>query len=138
MLRWDTSKSALCWSSKEVLGHEARKQPDWLSKIEVDLKPLLEKKNRLYALWSVTGNERDRKRHTGAQRVVRQAVRVEKDACLQHKAVEANRGMNCSKIVWRCIRDIHIARRGLVSERRAVVTDEDCNECISAEVQEER
>ena len=89
--KWDILKSALSETAEEVLGHEHKKQPDWIRESEVDLKPLVAERNRLYALWLATGSERDRKRHAAARRVVRQAVRAAKDAWLQHKAAEAER-----------------------------------------------
>ena len=78
-----------------MLGHEHRKQPDWFRESEVDLKPLVAERNRMFALWLATRNERGRKRRAAAQRVARLVVRVKKDAWLQHKAVEAERGRSC-------------------------------------------
>ena len=65
-------------------------------------------------------------------------MREAKDTWLQHKAAEAERGRHGGKIVWRCIRDIQRARRGLMPERTARVRDEDGSECTSAEAQQER
>ena len=48
----------------------SRKKPDSFRENEVDLKPLVPERNRLYALWLTTGNESDRKRHAAVQRVV--------------------------------------------------------------------
>ena len=84
------------------------KKSDSFRENEVDLKPLVTERNRLYASWLATGNKRNRRRHATAQRVVRQAVRVARDAWLQHKAAEAERGRHDGKIVRRCIRDIQI------------------------------
>ena len=56
--KWDTLKSALYETVEEVFSHEQRKQPDWFREGEVDLKPLVEERNRLYALWLATGSER--------------------------------------------------------------------------------
>ena len=64
-------KSALCETAKEVIVYEDRKHPDWFRESEVDLKPLYAERNRLYALWLATGNERDRKRHADVHRAVR-------------------------------------------------------------------
>ena len=118
---------------EEVLGYEDWKQPDWFRESEIDLKPLFAERNRLYAFWFATGNERDRKRHASAPWAARLAVRIAKDTWLQHKAAEAEKGRHGGKIVWRCIRDIQRARRGLVPERTALVRDENGNKCTSAE-----
>ena len=49
-----------------------------------------------------------------AKRVGRKAVREVKNKWFQAKAAEASGGRNGRKAVWRCIRDIHRSRRGVV------------------------
>ena len=93
---------------------------------------------RFYTLWLTIGRERDRKSHAVARRIAGQAVRVAKDFRFQHKAAQAERGKHVGNIVWCCIRDILRAKKCLMSERTAVVWDEDGSECTSAEVQQER
>ena len=51
-------------------------------------------------------------------------VRAAKDAWFQHKVLEAERGRNGGKLVWRCIRDIQWGRRGLVPVKTVVVKDD--------------
>ena len=94
-------KSALCETAEELLGHEHGNQPDWFRESEVDLKLLIAEGNRprLCSLWLAIGSDRDRKRHAAARRVVRQTVREAKDAWLQHKEVEAERGRHGGKIM---------------------------------------
>ena len=65
-------------------------------------------------------------------------MRAAKDAWFQHKVLEAERGSNDGKLVWRCIRDIQRGRRGLVPVKTAVVKDEDGNTCTTAKAQHER
>ncbi len=131
--KWDAVKSSWCYGAETVLGYEDRRQPDWFRESEEHLKPLVEERNRLYALWLATRRERDRKKHAEACRVARRAVREAKDAWFQRKASEADSGRHSGKVVWRCIRDIQRGRRGLVPVRTAVVKDEDGNECMSPE-----
>lgn len=52
------------------------------------------------------------------------------------KAMEAERGKNGGKVVWKCIRDIQRGRRGLVPVTTAVVKDEDGNTCNTPEMEE--
>ena len=40
----------MCDAAKECLGHQDRRQPDWLRESEVDLKPLFVERNRLHTL----------------------------------------------------------------------------------------
>ena len=54
------------------------------------------------------------------------------------KAMEAERGKNGGKVVWKCIRDIQRGRRGLVPVTTAVVKDEDGNTCNTPEMQQQR
>ena len=63
LTKWDTLKSVLCGGAEAELGYEDRRQPDWFRDSEVDLQPLFEERNRLYALWLSTGKEIDRKKH---------------------------------------------------------------------------
>ena len=57
--KWEVLKSAICDEAQKVLGYEDRRQPDWFRESEIALKPLLQERNRLYALWLSTGRERD-------------------------------------------------------------------------------
>ena len=79
-----------------------------------------------------------RKKYADARKEASRAVRAAKDAWFQRKALEAERGRNGGKLVWRCIRDIQRGRRGLVPVKAAVVKDEDGNTCTTSKVQQER
>ena len=136
--KWDVLRSVMCDAAKECLGHEDRRQPDWLQESEVDLKPLFVERNRLHTLWLSTGKEENRRKYADARRAARRAVRAAKDAWFQRKVLEAERGRNGGKLVWRCIRDIQRGRRGLVPVKTAVVKDEDGNTCTTAKAQHER
>ena len=136
--KWDVLRSVMCDTARECLGHEDRRQPDWFRESEVDLKPLFVLRNRLHTLWLNTGKEENRKKYADARREARRAVREAKDAWFQRKALEAERGRNGGKLVWRSIRDIQRGRRGLVPVKAAVVKDEDGNTCATAKAQQER
>ena len=75
--------------------------------------------------------ERDRKKYAASCRAVRQAVRRMKDSWFLQKAVEAEGRRHCRKVVWRCIRDIQRARRGMVPMKTTVVMDEKANRCTT-------
>ena len=95
-------------------------------------------RNRLHTLWLITGTEENRKKYANARRAARRAVRAAKDAWFQHKVLEAERGRNGGKLVWRCIRDIQRGRRGLVPVKTVVVKDDGGNTCTTAKAQQER
>ncbi len=112
-------KRAMCETAGSVLGSAGRHRADWFKESEVDLKPLIEKRNRMHSLWIGTGRERDKAKWMRACRDTRSRMRAAKNTWFQKKALEAERGKN-GKIVWKCIRDIQHGRRGLVPLRKAV------------------
>ena len=87
--KWESVKSGLCETAESVLGYETRRQPDWLRESEADLKPLLERRTRLYTLWLSTARERDRKKFAKACSDARRAVWGAKEDWFQRKALEA-------------------------------------------------
>ena len=98
----DVLTSVMCDATRECLGHEDRRQPDWFRESEVDL-TLFVLRNRLHTLWLSIGREENRKKYADARRAARQAVRPAKDAWFQRKTLEAERGRNGGKLVRRCI-----------------------------------
>ena len=74
--KWDVLRSVMCDAAKECLGHEDRRQPDWLRESEVDLKPLFVERNRLHTLWLSTGKEENRRKYADARRAARRVVRA--------------------------------------------------------------
>ena len=126
-------KAGLCETAESVLGYETRRQPDWFRESEADLKPLLERRTRLYTLWLSTARERDRKKFAKVHSNARRAVQGAKDNWFERKALEAQRSQFGGKAVWRCVRDIQRERRELVPVRSAVVRDEEGNACTSPE-----
>ena len=95
-------------------------------------------RNRLYTKWLCSGKERDRKRFAKLRSDTRRATRQAKNAWFQSKAAEAQKGRHGGKVVWRCIRDIQFARRGLVPVRSAVVRNEMGTLCSTPEDNQQR
>ena len=52
--------------------------------------------------------------------------------------MEAERGRQGGKLVWRCIRGIQRGKRGLIPLRSANIRDEDGVKCSTTEAQDER
>ena len=128
-------KSAVSEAAGSILGSARKRRADWFRENEAVLKPLLEERSRLHALWLSTGSERDRKKFAEARRAARGAVRMAKNAWFQKKASGAERWKNGAKVIWRCIRDMQCGRKGLVPVRTAAVKDEDGNMCNTPEMQ---
>ena len=52
--KWDTLRSALCKGAETELDYSSSRQPDWFRDSATTIKPLSEKRNRLYSLWLST------------------------------------------------------------------------------------
>lgn len=63
----------------------------------------------------------DWQRFTQARSKAHRAVRTAKDAWFTSKVEEAQQSRFGGKKVWKCIRDMHYGRRGLVSSRLTTV-----------------
>ena len=109
--------------------------PHWFKVCSSVLQPLFEERNRQYTKWISTGEESDQRKFARMRRDARKAVREAKNAWFQSKAAEAQRGRHAGKVVWRCIRDIQVGRRGLAPVRSTVVRDEEGNLCSTLEEQ---
>ena len=109
--QWTAMKSALCESAESALWMERKKRPDWFRESSSVLQPLVADRSKLYTNWLSSGKARDRKRIVKMRSDTRRAIRQARNAWFQSKAAEAQRGRHGGKVVWRCIRDIQLARR---------------------------
>ena len=120
------------------LGKECRKHPDWFREKASILKPLFEKRNKLYAKFLCTRKEDDRRAFAAFRTKVRKDIRDAKNDWFQNKVMEAQSGRFGGKIVWRCIRDIQRGRRGLVPRRSVTVRNEDGTPCNTPQEEQQR
>ena len=90
----------MCDAAKEWLVYEVKWQPDWFRESEMELRPLFSERNRMHTVWLSDGRETSRRKYADARWAARHAVRAAKDARLQCKASEAERGRNGGKVVW--------------------------------------
>ena len=109
--QWTAMKSALCESAESALWMERKKRPDWFRESSSVLQPLVADRSKLYTNWLSSGKARDRKRIVKMRSDTRRAIRQARNAWFQSKAAEAQWGRHGGKVVWRCIRDIQLARR---------------------------
>ena len=65
-------------------------------------------------------------------------MRAAKNAWFTSKAEEAQRSRFGGKKVWKCIRDMQYARRGLVPSRLATVVDDEGNPCSTLVAQQQQ
>lgn len=136
--KWSVVKSALCEAAQSILGNECRKHPDWFREKAATLKPLLEKRNKLYTKFLNSKKEHDKRAFTAFRTNVMKAMRDAKNSWFQNKAEEAQRGRFGGKSVWRCITDIQRGRRGLVPLRTVTVRKEDGTPCTTPEEVQQR
>ena len=127
--KWSTLKCALCEAAGTDLGYSNRIQPDWFQDSATKIRPLIEKRNKLYSLWMSTSKERDKRKFVAAHRDAWRAISLAKEEWFSGKAEEAERGRHNGKTLWRCIRDIQKGRRGMVPVRSSMVKDEEGNVC---------
>ena len=136
--KWIMMRNVMCSVARSVLGQAERREADWFRESEDVLRPLFEKRSRLFNQWLCSGKIWDKRKFVEARRIARKAVRDVKNRWFQTKAAEASAGRNGGKVVWKCIRDIQRSRRGLVPVRVTVVKDEDGRPCTTPESQQQR
>ena len=71
--KWSVVKAALCEAAQSILGNECSKHPDWFREKAATLKPLLEKRNKLYTKFLSSKKEHDKSFH-----------------CISHKSYEGH------------------------------------------------
>ena len=128
----------LCEAAETALGKEKKKYPDWFKENLPRLKPLFTERNRLYLKWRTTGRESDRQKFAKIRSQTRRLVREMKNAWFLAKAMEAQRGRNGGKLVWKCIRDLQHGRVGKVPIRSATIRNEDGSMCTTPEEIQQR
>ena len=70
--------------------------------------------------------------------MARKAIRDAKNAWFQAKADEAQRERFRGKVVWKCIRDMQGACRGLIPSRVITINDENGEPCSTPTTQQQR
>lgn len=114
--------------------HRKNKQPDWFKDKATFLEPLFKKKNDLYTKWLSTGNAPDRQRFSEARSVAQSSVRQAKNICLQDKTQEAQK----SRRTWKCTRDMHRGRSGLIRIKTTTIKYEYGNLYTSISAQQQQ
>ncbi len=74
--KWDVMKTPMYETAGSVLGSAGRNRADWFRESEADLKPLIEKINRMHSLCIGTGRERDKAKWMWARRDTRSRMRA--------------------------------------------------------------
>ena len=135
--QWTALRDSLLSSGESVLGRCRRLQPDWYRDSCSTLDPLLEQRNQAYTAWVASGHQSERlycvfHRY---RRESRAAIRRAKASWFQSKALEAERSRFDGAGVWKCIRHLQQATRGLVPTRLTSVKDESGHVCSTVEKQ---
>ena len=123
--KWSAIQSALVEAGKEVLGQEGRQHPNWFRESSEILEQLFQRRNLLYTKWLSSGRAVDHQKYLKSRQDARKAVRNAKDTWFKRKADEVQESRFGEKKVWRCIRDMQRACRGLVPQRTGNIKDEE-------------
>jgi len=62
LTKWKNIKDGLLEASNSMLGLSRRHQPDWFSKSEEILRPLIDRHNKFFSVWLQSHNHRDRQK----------------------------------------------------------------------------
>ena len=130
--KWAIIRSAFTESGRAVLGTSKKRNPDLFRESESTIAPVLTHRNHLHNKWLSSQKQIDLREFREARSKARKVIREAKNAWFQAKAEEAQKSRFGGKVVWRCIRDLQFARRGLRPTRPNAVRDEDGNLCTSS------
>ena len=136
--KWSAAQSGLVKAAEEALGHEARWQPDCFRESVEVLEPLFQQRNLLHAKWLGSGRVSDHQKFVKALQDARKTVRSAKDSWLCSKADVAQQQRFGGKEVWRSIRDMQRACRGLIPQRTGIIKDEEGQPCTSVDAKQQR
>ena len=136
--KWAIMRSALLESAAATLPTEERHHPDWFRESADDLKPALQRRNKLYNKWLATKQPDDHLQFRKARAEAQQAIRRAKNEWFVAKAEEAERGRFGGKKVWQSIRAMQRGRRGLLPSVAVTINDENGNPCTSPSAQQQR
>ena len=136
--KWQVVSAALTSAAADVLGTSSRHQPDWFIDSQSRLQPLISNRNRVYTRWLQSGKPEDLVQFRTVRRDTRRAVREAKTLWFKKKATEVERVGFGGKVVWDCIRDMQLGKRGRIPSQMVTVNDENDVPCLSVDAQHQR
>ncbi len=138
--KWDALRDSLVSTADATLGRCQRNQPDWYRDNSAVLAPLLAQRNQTYADWVVNGRQDDAvfRKFKTARKVARAAVRRAQTDWFEKVAVEAELSRFDGMRVWKCIRALQRATKGLVPVKVNVIKDECGIVCSTVAAQHQR
>ena len=124
--KWSFLRDSLLASAEATLGRCHRKQPDWYCDSSSVLTPLLEQQNKSYTAWVAHGRHNDRFYclFRAARKTARAAVRRARTEWFEKMAAEAEATRFDGARVWKSIRHLQQACRGLEPVRVTTIKDE--------------
>ena len=97
--KWNMMRDVICSVARSMRGQAERREADWFGESEDMLRPLFEKRSRLFNQWLCSGKIQDKRKFVEARRIARKAVRDVKNRWFQKKAAKASAGKNGGKVV---------------------------------------
>ncbi len=136
---WFVLRDSLVSTADNILGRRQRPQPDWYRDNSDIISPLLSQRNRAYTNWVQHGRQ-DHHYHEfkALRKASRSAIRRAQQYWVENVAAEAEQSRFDSGRVWKSIRALQHASKGLVPTRIRVVKDETGEICTTAAAQCQR
>ena len=138
--KWSVLRECIVTSAEEKIGRCQRVQPDWYRDSSSILTPLLEQRNKSYADWVAHGRNNDHYYHQfkSARRVARRAVRRAQTSWFEEVAAGAESARFDGARMWKKIRILQRACRGLEPVKVNTIKDESGTVCATPAAQAER
>ena len=135
LTKWNCIREGLLDASNTLLGLSRRHQPDWFTEAEDVLRPLIDKRNKLFSVWLQSQSHRDRQKFLTQRRHVAHKVWECKNKWYQEKAnsIQATLSLGRPSVVWQDIHAICRSRAGLQPVQPRAVRKQDGSLCCGSE-----
>ena len=116
---WSSNvKCALVDTAEETLGRDTRRQPEWFRDSANVIVPLIEARNAAFSKWLKSGKREDKVKYAQRRGALVRGVRKAKNEWFVLKAEEVE-ALDAGK--WRAIKELKLARAGLMPSRSAAL-----------------
>ena len=134
LTKWNIIRDRLLDASNTMLGLSRRHQPDWFTKAEDVLRPLIDKRNKLFSLWLQSQNHQDRQKILTQRHQVAHKVQEGKNRWYQEKAnsIQVSLSQGRPSVMWQDIHAICKSRAGLQPVQPRAVRKQDSSLCCGS------
>ena len=130
---WEVIRASMVDAAEVTLGWEERKQPDWFKEKGDQLKEQIDKRNKLFQRWLMSGRNGDRQRYVLQRRSVNSAVKKAKNEWMQEKARAVEVGMLSSGSHGSMWRELQRGKAGLRPVKTKTIRRANGDPCESVE-----